>query len=154
MMIRRGCYLIFQPDAMFTGGIAQTKKIIDLCRAEGLTYTPHTWTNGIGFAVNLQLYAASGFTEKELEFPLDPPGWIPESRDSMLEEPFEHYHGTLTVPDKPGLGFEISKKALKKYGTRFFHMDRKRLALFAVRDRGIKAAREMDKAKKARLKNG
>ena len=33
-------------------------------------------------------------------------------------------------------------------------MDRKRLALFAVKDRGVKAAREMDKAKKARLKNG
>lgn len=152
MMIRRGCYLIFQPDALFTGGIAQTMEIIQLCREEGLTYTPHTWTNGVGFAVNLQLMVASGFAdEKELEYPLDPPGWIPEARDAMLEKPFTHHNGMLQVPDTPGLGFEISKKNLKKYGTRFFKMDRKRLAVFAVKDRGVKAAREMDKAKRKRL---
>ncbi len=150
MMAKRGCYIIFQPDAMFTGGIAQTWRLIRLLKEEGLQYTPHTWTNGIGFAVNLHLHVASG-TEKPLEFPFDPPGWIPEARDAMLEEPFEHYHGTVTVPDKPGLGFTIKKKALKKYADRFFMMDRKRLALFAIKDRGMKAAREMDKAKRKRL---
>ena len=150
MMARRGCYIIFQPDAMFTGGVAQTWRLIRFLKQEGLQYTPHTWTNGIGFAVNLHLHVASG-TDKPLEFPLDPPGWVPAARDAMLEEPFDHYHGTVTVPDKPGLGFEISKKALKKYGERFFTMDRKRLALFAIKDRGMKAAREMDKAKRKRL---
>lgn len=151
MMARRGCYIIFQPDAMFTGGIAQTWRLIQLLRREGLEYTPHTWTNGVGFAVNLQLHAASGST-RPLEYPLDPPGWVPEGRDAMLEEPFEHKNGTIEVPDKPGLGFTISKKALKRWGERYFKMDRKRLALFAVRDRGVKAAREMDKIKQARLR--
>ncbi|MDQ4064721.1 MAG: mandelate racemase/muconate lactonizing enzyme family protein, partial [Actinomycetota bacterium] len=37
MMIERKCYSIFQPDAMFSGGIAQTMEIIRLCRAHGLT---------------------------------------------------------------------------------------------------------------------
>ncbi len=79
MMIERRCYSIFQPDAMFAGGIQQTFKIIELCRKHGLLYTPHTWTNGVGFAVNLQLMAASGFAdEKELEYPLNPPGWSPK----------------------------------------------------------------------------
>ena len=150
MMAKRGCYIIFQPDAMFTGGVAQTWRLIKLLKDEGLQYTPHTWTNGIGFAVNMHLHAASG-SDKPLEFPLDPPGWIPEARDSMLEKPFDHYHGSITIPDKPGLGFEISKKALKKHAERYFVMDRKRLAMFAVKDRGLKAAREMDKAKRARL---
>jgi D-galactarolactone cycloisomerase len=152
MMIERKCYSIFQPDAMFTGGIAQTYKIIELCRAHGLTYTPHTWTNGVGFAVNLQLMAASGFADdKELEYPLDPPGWVPEARDAMLTEPFTHNKGSLEVPNKPGLGIEIDAKALRKHGKRFFVMDRKRLAFFALRDRGIKAAKEMDANKKERL---
>src|SRR5688500_10056978 len=71
MMIERKCYSIFQPDAIFTGGIAQTWEIIRLCREHGLRYTPHTWTNGVGFAVNLQLMVASGST-KELEYPIDP----------------------------------------------------------------------------------
>jgi D-galactarolactone cycloisomerase len=152
MMIERRCYSIFQPDAMFTGGIAQTFKLIELCRENGLTYTPHTWTNGVGFAVNLQLMAASGFAdEKELEYPLDPPGWVPEARDAMLEQPFVHEKGTIDVPDRPGLGIDIDERALRKHGKRFFKMDRKRLVFFALRDRGLKAAREMDAAKRSRL---
>ncbi|MDQ3913831.1 MAG: mandelate racemase/muconate lactonizing enzyme family protein [Actinomycetota bacterium] len=153
MMVERKCYSIMQPDAVFTGGIEQTMQVIALCREHGLAYTPHTWTNGIGFAVNLQVMAASGFAgERELEYPLDPPGWVPEARDSMLEEPFVHDHGTLRVPDRPGLGFEVSRTALRRNAKRFFVMDRKRLVFFALRDRGVRAAREMDAAKRARLK--
>ena len=152
MMIERKCYSIFQPDAIFTGGIAQTWDIIRLCRESGLGYTPHTWTNGVGFAVNLQLMVASGFADtKELEYPLDPPGWVPEARDAMLETPFLHDKGTLEIPTGPGLGITIDRSALRKHGTRFFKMDRKRLILFALRDRGLKASKEMDSAKRARL---
>lgn len=152
MMVERGCYSIFQPDAMFTGGIAQTWRLIRLCRERGLGYTPHTWTNGVGFAVNLQLMAASGFaSERELEYPYDPPGWIPEARDSMLEQPFLHDRGRIAMPQGAGLGFTIDRRALRKHGKRFFSMTRRSLAFFALRDRGLKAAREMDAAKRARL---
>ncbi|MDQ4145176.1 MAG: mandelate racemase/muconate lactonizing enzyme family protein [Actinomycetota bacterium] len=151
MMVERGCYSIFQPDAMFTGGIAQTMRVIELCRKNGLRYTPHTWTNGVGLLVNLHVFLASGFTDGMLEYPYDPPGWVPEGRDAMLETPVVHDGGTLAAPQEPGLGIRIDKKALRKHGERFFAMDRKRLAFFAVRDRGVKAAREMDKAKRARL---
>ncbi|MDQ3981351.1 MAG: mandelate racemase/muconate lactonizing enzyme family protein, partial [Actinomycetota bacterium] len=89
--------------------------------------------------------------EKELEYPLNPPGWTPEARDSMLAEPFVHDKGTLRVPDEPGLGIAIDRSALRRYGKRFFVMDRKRLVFFALRDRGIKAAQEMDAAKRDRL---
>ena len=155
MMVERRCYSIFQPDAMFTGGIAQTWKVIQLCRERGLAYTPHTWTNGVGFAVNLQLMVASGFAEtKELEYPLDPPGWIPEARDAMLERPFLHHKGTLEVPTGAGLGFAIDRNALRKNAKRFFKMDRKRLIFFALKDRGIKASKEMDAHKRARLASG
>lgn len=152
MMVERGCYSIFQPDAMFTGGVAQTFRLIGLIRQRGLTYTPHTWTNGVGLAVNLHLMAASGFAdEKELEFPFDPPGWTPEGRDAMLEEPFVARQGTLDVPTGPGLGINIDRSALRKHGRRFFKMNRRKLVFFALRDRGLKAAREMDKAKQERL---
>ena len=42
--------------------------------------------------------------------------------------------------------------ALRKHGRRFFAMNRRKLAFFALRDRGLKAAKEMDAAKKARLR--
>ena len=154
MMVERKCYSVFQPDAIFTGGIAQTMKVIELCRAGGLRYTPHTWTNGVGLLVNLHVFLASGFTDGTLEYPYDPPGWVPEARDAMLATPLVHDKATLSPPESPGLGIDIDKRALRKHGERFFAMDRKRLAFFALRDRGIKAAREMDKAKRARLGTG
>ncbi len=152
MMIEGRCYDILQPDAIFSGGIAQTMAVIRLCREHGLAYSPHTWTNGIGFAVNLQLFAASGFAdERELEYPLAPPGWTVEARDGILEEPFEHHRGTLETPTAPGLGFAIDRRALARYGKRFFVMDRKRLIWFSLRHRGLKASKEIDRNRRARL---
>ena len=140
-MMEKGCYKIFQPDALFTGGIAQTFEVIRLCRERGLSYTPHTWTNGIGFAVNLQLFAASGFAETmDLEYPLAPPGWTVAARDRILTEPFLHKKGTLRTPAGPGLGILIDKRALKKYGHRFFVMDKKRLVLHSLRTRGLRVS--------------
>jgi L-alanine-DL-glutamate epimerase-like enolase superfamily enzyme len=151
-MIERRCFDVFQPDAIFTGGIAQTWEVIRLCRQHGLAYSPHSWTNGIGFAVNLQLMIASGFAaEKELEYPLSPPGWTAEARDGILEQPFHHDRGTLEAPTLPGLGFEIDRHALGKYGTRFFVMDRKRLVWFSLRTRGLKASKEIDAARRKRI---
>jgi hypothetical protein len=98
--------------------------------------------------------AASGFAEqKELEYPLAPPGWTIEARDGILEEPFGHVQGTLVTPTKPGLGFAIDESALGKYGKRFFNMDRKRLIWFSLRTRGIKVSKEIDRIRGARLKN-
>ncbi len=151
MMIERKCYDIFQPDAIFTGGIAHTLEVARLAREHGLLYTPHTWTNGIGFAVNLQVMAASGFVgEKEVEYPLNPPGWTVEGRDGILEEPFFHDRGKIDTPTGPGLGFTIDRRALRRYGKRFFVMDRKRLVWFSIRTRGIQVSREIDAARRAK----
>ncbi len=153
-MIERKCYDIFQPDAVFTGGIAQTYEVVRLCRQHGLVYTPHTWTNGLGFAINLQLMAASGFAEeKELEYPYSPPGWTVEARDGILQTPFLHNRGTLETPTAPGLGFTIDEAALRRFGKRFFVMDRKRLVWYSLRTRGLKTAREIDRTRKQRMKS-
>jgi L-alanine-DL-glutamate epimerase-like enolase superfamily enzyme len=152
MMIEQRCYDVFQPDAIFTGGIAQTMEVIKLCRRHRLGYSPHTWTNGIGFAVNLQLMAASGFAEeKELEYPISPPGWTVEARDMILEHPFHHKNGALDTPTLPGLGFSINRKVLRHYGKRFSVMDRKRLVWFSLRTRGLKVAKEIDQVRKQRI---
>ena len=151
MMIERGCYDVYQPDAVFAGGIAQALEVAKLCRARGLGFTPHTWTNGIGFAVNLQVFAASGFAaEHELEYPLNPPGWTVEARDGILEEPFAHQRGELDVPTRPGLGIAIDERALRRHGERFFVMDKKRLAWFSLRERGLFASLAIEKARRRR----
>ncbi len=153
MMIERKCYHKFQPDAIFTGGIAQSWEVALLCKQHQLAYSPHTWTNGIGFAVNLHLFVASGFADTEtLEYPYNPPGWTIEGRDGILERPFYHEQGQITPPAAPGLGIAINPAALRKYGKRFFVMDRMRLVWYSIRTRGIAASREIDRAKKSRKK--
>lgn len=109
----------------------------------------------MGLAINLQLHAASGFAETRLlEYPYDPPGWTPEGRDAMLAEPLSAEDGRLAVPQQPGLGVAIDRRALRRHADRYFVMDRKRLVWFGLRDRGLRAAREIDKAKRARRQQG
>ena len=152
MMIEQRCYDVFQPDAVFTGGISQTMEVARLLRKNGLGYSPHTWTNGIGFAVNLQLFVASGFAgERELEYPLAPPGWTVEARDGILRQAFHHDRGSLEPRTAPGLGFAIDRRALARHGTRFFVMDRKRLVWFSLRNRGVKASKEIDHVRRKRM---
>ena len=152
-MIERGCYDWYQPDAIFTGGISGTWAILQHLQSRGATYTPHTWTNGIGFAVNLQLFAASESRKQGtlLEYPLSPPGWVEEVRDALLTEPWRHEQGRLALPTRPGLGFEIDRAALRRYGSRFFTATNLRVAVRAVLDRGLAEARALGAARRRRL---
>jgi L-alanine-DL-glutamate epimerase-like enolase superfamily enzyme len=151
-MVARGCYDWYQPDAVMVGGIAESMKIIEVIRAGGAVYTPHTWTNGIGFAINLAVFAASGFRDGgHLEYPIDPPGWVPHARDGLLTKPFLHEGGKLKIPDGPGLGFEIDRSALRRYGKKFSTSTKLRVSFAAVMDRGLSTARQLGATRQARL---
>ncbi len=152
VMIGRKCYDTFQPDAVFTGGIAETLAIIRKIDEAGAKYSPHTWTNGIGFAINLHLFAASAFRDKtRLEYPLDPPGWVPEGRDGLLTEPWKHDRGSLKLPTGPGLGFEIDPWALRRHAKHYYTATKVRVAVSAVLDRGISAARKLGAVRDGRI---
>ncbi len=124
-MIEKRCYNIFQPDAMWVGGVQPMMQLVALCKKHGLTFTPHSWSTGIGFIVNAHIMAASGFAQHHpYEYPLSPPGWTVEARDAVLAEPWHHDKGWFNMPQRAGLGFEIDHKALAKLGTCFFRADR------------------------------
>jgi D-galactarolactone cycloisomerase len=151
MMIERKCYTIFTPDAITCGGVAQVWKVVELVKKHNLRFSAHTWLNGISFAVNLQLMAASGYGDtEELGYPLAPPGWTIEVNDRIIEEPFIPKNGIIETPATPGLGFNINKKALKKYGVRIGIMNERRLAFHSIRSYGLKVSLLMDKAQKER----
>jgi L-alanine-DL-glutamate epimerase-like enolase superfamily enzyme len=152
VMLEKSCFDVYQPDAMFTGGIAETWRILQRVQRAGARYTPHTWTHGLGFAVNAQIQAASPWRDETLlEFPFDPPGWVPSARDGILEVPFDHRNGLLELPTAPGLGFAISRRALQRYGTHFYRATRLRMAMFAVWDKGFAVAKELGATRDARL---
>lgn len=115
-LIERGCYDIIQPDVTFAGGILAGRKIAAMAEAAHITYNPHTWTNGLGLAANLQLMGAIPNCT-HCEFPYDPPGWTPEGRDAMLAEPITvDSDGYVAVPSRPGLGVEVDWEKVRAHG--------------------------------------
>ncbi|UCD84611.1 MAG: mandelate racemase/muconate lactonizing enzyme family protein [Deltaproteobacteria bacterium] len=150
IMIEKGCFNIYQPDATFAGGISASRKVMEECLRRDLGFSPHTWTNGIGLLINLQVYAA--FPRKTyLEYPYESPGWIPASRDAVLESPIVvSPRGTIPVPNTPGLGIAINERALRKYGKKFYTLTPFRLAVQSIRRMGLKTTLELAKKKGVR----
>jgi len=114
-LIVRGGVDVIQPDAVLTGGIGGCRRIADLAVLCGKTYSPHTWTNGLGLLANLHLAMAVS-TAPFIEVPFDPPAWTPDRRDWMLPEPVEFAtDGTIRPPDGPGLGVTLDFEALERF---------------------------------------
>ncbi|MGW8268074.1 MAG: mandelate racemase/muconate lactonizing enzyme family protein [Longimicrobiales bacterium] len=137
IMLEKESLDILQPDATMGGGVSDAKLVMEACRAEGLTFAPHTWTNGLGFLVNLHVYAA-GPRDFPLEYPYEPPGWVPEARDGILKDSIQvDADGTVAVPDAPGLGIELDEEKLARYGEKFFEITSRGIALKTIREKGL-----------------
>jgi D-galactarolactone cycloisomerase len=148
VMLEKGSYDIYQPDATMGGGIGDAKRVMDACRERGLGYTPHTWTNGLGFLINLQVYAA-GPRDHALEYPYEPPGWIPEARDGILTEPIRVApDGTVAVPEVPGLGIDLDEDKLARHGERYFEITSRGIAVKTIREKGLFTALRLSRKRK------
>jgi D-galactarolactone cycloisomerase len=149
IMFEKDCFDLYQPDATFAGGILQVKKVIDACHAFDREFSPHTWTNGIGFYINWNMLLADRGNCLPLEYPLEEPSWVPEFREGIIEPIIPDGDGMLPPPTKPGLGFEIDRSLLRKYGTRFFKLTETRLKLKVIRQKGLKTALDLKKRKES-----
>ncbi len=147
IMFEKDCFHIYQPDATFAGGIAQVMKVIEMCKKQNRLFTPHTWTNGIGFYVNWNMVLADRGNILPLEYPLEKPSWIPEFREGIIEPVIPDKNGMLQPFKRPGLGFEIDKRLLRKYGKRFFRLTETGLKFKVIREKGLKAALELKRRK-------
>ena len=147
VMLEKDCFHVYQPDACFAGGIAQVMQVIEACRRKNRDYSPHTWTNGIGFYINWNLVLADRGNAHPLEYPLEEPSWVPEFREGIIAPIVPDKNAMLAPFTRPGLGFEIDKKMLKKYARRFYHQTQTGLALKVIREKGLKAALAIRKRK-------
>jgi hypothetical protein len=57
--------------------------------------------------------------------------------------------GTIDVPQGPGLGLRIDEGLLRRHGKRFHVSTPTRVAVKTLREKGVKAAITLKKAKKA-----
>ena len=103
---------VYQPDVVLTLGMHRARFVAELAMARNHWFTPHTWTDGLGLLANLHVTAGVG-GGPYLEFPYDPPGWTPERRDFMLDEPLTiDEDGCLRVPEAPGLGAGLNAEMI------------------------------------------
>ena len=113
-LLQRGCFDVFQPDAVCTQGITGLAKFAKEVAAAGKIFTPHTWGNGIGVMANLHLTAGT-VGAPFIEFPFDPPEWSTARRDYIMTETIEaDGEGWIHLSDKPGLGFTLDEDVLRK----------------------------------------
>jgi len=150
IMFEKDCFDIYQPDATFAGGISQVMQVIEACHKNRRAFSPHTWTNGIGFYIGWNMVLADTENDLPLEYPLEEPSWVPEFREGIIEPIIPDKNAMLQPFTRPGLGFEIDKRLLKKYGKRFFKATETRLKLKMVRQKGLKTALELKKRKESR----
>jgi len=148
IMLEKGSYDIYQPDATMGGGISDARRVLEACQKGSLGFTPHTWTNGLGFLINLHVYC-SGRMEQPIEYPYEPPGWIPEVRDGILAETIQiDSDGTVAVPNTPGFGIELDEEKLNRYGEKYFEITSRGLAMKTIREKGLFTALRLAKKKR------
>lgn len=140
------CLDKYQPDAMFSG-LTVSKQVMQECRRRGLEFSPHTWSNGFNMIVNLHAFAAwehGGL----LEYPFEPPGFVPTAREGIMPPILLNADGTIDVPQTPGFGVAIDEKLLRRYGKRFHVSTPTRVAIRAIREKGLKSALTLKRARK------
>lgn len=115
-LIVRGGIDVIQTDAVLSsGGIGGCRRVAALADLHGRTWSPHTWSNGLGLVANLHLALAVS-TCPYVEVPFDPPGWSAERRDWLLPEPLAiAADGTIAPRPGPGLGVVPDLDALDRY---------------------------------------
>lgn len=113
---------IAQPDTCAAGGLSECKKIADMAEAFGVRYIPHVWGTGIAIAASLHLLAVLPSHTPPSLTPIAPILEFDRTeypiRQAILTEPIEHTRGIVPVPDGPGLGVEIDRKALARFTAR------------------------------------
>ena len=102
---------IIQPDCTKCGGLTEAWRIAWMAYDHNIQWVPHGWNTAIGLAADLHLSAAMPVA-RYVEY-LTPSPYL----DEIITEPFRvDAEGYLPIPTKPGLGIELDREALHKYG--------------------------------------
>jgi L-alanine-DL-glutamate epimerase-like enolase superfamily enzyme len=109
--LERGAVDIIQPDCTKCGGLTEAWRIAWMAYEHNVQWVPHGWNTAVGLAADLHLSAAMPVA-RYVEY-LTPCVYL----DEIITEPFRpDAEGYLTVPDKPGLGIELNREALRRLG--------------------------------------
>jgi galactonate dehydratase len=130
-LIEMGVIDILQTDINHVGGVSALWKVGQMAALSGISMAPHACEGPIGGLATIHVDAATpNFLVQEICS-----GVEPQAKEKVWEEwlgfpAMRMVNGRFPLPDKPGLGFELTETALAKYpfgGTkpmaRVFHTD-------------------------------
>jgi D-galactarolactone cycloisomerase len=111
---------IAQPDICIAGGFTGCRQIVALAHAHGVQVNPHVWASAVGQAASLQLIAAIPVANHSL-YPKDILLEFDTSshpfRNELTSYPLRQKDGWVEIPQKPGLGIEVSREIIERYST-------------------------------------
>jgi len=94
---------------VMAGGITESRRIYDLATTFDKPTMPHCPSAGLSSAASLHLYSTYVNAVRPHEYQV----WNPATLD-LYREPLRPRDGTITIPDRPGLGLEIDERALER----------------------------------------
>lgn len=156
LLLEHDCLDVYQPDATlaggtFAGGVTECWWVLCEVLARGadrrgrpLSYCPHTWTNGFGLGVNLQLMGCVPRARRGLlEVPHEPP-FAGENFSRFLRRKWAiDAEGRVRIPDEPGLGMEVDWSVVRRFGRRLYRGDRRSVGWKTLLDRKFRVALEL-----------
>ena len=99
------------PDCPKCGGITEAWRVAWMAYEHNIGWVPHGWNTAVGLAADLHLVAALPVA-RYVEY-LTPCIYLTD----LITEPFQpDKDGYLPIPTKPGLGIELNRDFLKRYG--------------------------------------
>jgi D-galactarolactone cycloisomerase len=108
--LKAGAFDIVQPDTTKGGGLSESRRVAWLAEEFGVRFIPHGWNTAVGLAADLHLCSAL------------PHGELVEYRtgsayiDELTVGGFTlAADGTLSVPERAGLGIDLDLDALERY---------------------------------------
>ncbi|MBX9585485.1 MAG: mandelate racemase/muconate lactonizing enzyme family protein [Gemmataceae bacterium] len=111
-LFEQKCVDIVQPDCTKCGGLTEAWRVAWAAHDHNVLWVPHGWNTAVGLAADIQLACAMPVA-RYVEF-LTPSPYV----DELITVPFRpDADGLLTLPDKPGLGIELNRDALARFGT-------------------------------------
>lgn len=115
--LEAGAVQVIQPDLCLAGGITETKKICDMANVYSAAVQLHICGGPIATAASLQLEAVlPNFLIHEVH-----EGAIKHAMRELGRYDYMPVNGSYSIPDIPGIGQELSEKALAE--AKIYHIE-------------------------------
>lgn len=113
-LIQLGNPDILQPDVLNVGGLSEMVRVYEMAVVHNKIVMPHSPSVGANSMASLHLYSTVTNAVRPHEFSEEFTGPA-EEVSKLYQEPILPKNGTISLPDRPGLGLEINPDALKNF---------------------------------------